>query len=144
MSYPNTGEALRGLRSLLQSLVATARSGRQLRREDLEALNAYLACDSVIRRVERHRDGYRMTLVPVKSTIQAVMAQIAASFAEVLVEGDPGRIKICENDDCKWVFYDRSRSRTRRWCAGADGCGNLLKVRRFRERQKKGKGKLST
>lgn len=31
-------------------------------------------------------------------------------------------------------MYDESRNRTRRWCE-AGACGNLLKVRQFRERQ---------
>lgn len=80
---------------------------------------------------------YRLRLGPARTGLEAVLSDIAASFAEVLVEGDPSRIKICEDPDCKWVFYDHSRNRTRRWCEGASACGNLLKVRRFRERKKK-------
>jgi len=34
-----------------------------------------------------------------------------------------------------WAFYDESKNRSRRWCSAAE-CGNLIKVRRFRERQR--------
>ncbi|HAT18121.1 MAG TPA: hypothetical protein DCS76_10030 [Gemmatimonadetes bacterium] len=36
-------------------------------------------------------------------------------------------------DGCLWLFIDKSRNRSRRWCDMAD-CGNQAKVRRFRER----------
>jgi len=49
------------------------------------------------------------------------------------------RLKRCP--DCQWVFYDRTRSRTKVWCdmlaggAGGRSCGTIAKVRRYRERQ---------
>jgi predicted RNA-binding Zn ribbon-like protein len=52
-----------------------------------------------------------------------------------LETGEPGRLKACENVDCFWVFYDNSRNRTRRWC-DSRGCGNLIKVRRFRAKRR--------
>ncbi len=133
----DTRKTLRELRALLQSLVASVVAGKPPRDKDLASLNAYLAAGPVVPRVEQDQDVYKLRLVPVRMALNAVLSEIARSFAEVLVEGDPTRIKICENADCKWVFYDRSRNRTRRWCEGATGCGNLLKVRRFRERRKK-------
>lgn len=129
-------EALRSLRSQLQGMVAILRGGEPPRDEDLEALNSFLAAGPLVCRVERDQGACQLRLVPVERTLNAVVSEIAASFAEVLVEGDARRIKICENPDCKWVFYDRSRNRTRRWCEGPTGCGNLLKVRRFRARRK--------
>ena len=62
--------------------------------------------------------------------LDALLLAIVESFAAFLAEGDPSRLRVCENADCRWVFYDSTRSRTRRWCAGS--CGNLIKVREFR------------
>ncbi len=132
------------LRSLLKRLVLTIAEGQCLRTDDLERLNAYLAAGTFHCRLEQTPDAdrvYHLRIESVQDNLETTLAHIARSFAEVLVEGDPARIKLCENPDCRWVFYDRSRSRTRRWCEGASGCGNLLKVRRFRERQKKKRGK---
>ncbi len=140
----DTRTALRGLRSLLQRFLVTLAAGEQPRPAELAALNAYLAAGPVVRRVDREDDAYHLRLVPVEGTLGAVLCETATSFAEVLVDGDPSRIKTCQNPDCKWVFYDRSRNRTRRWCAGPTACGNLLKVRRFRERKKKAAAKPST
>lgn len=137
ISSSDTRGTLRRLRSLLQRLVATVGQGRPPASKDLAALNSFLAATSVVRRLERDHDAYRLLLVPVEGKVKVVLSDIANSFAEVLVQGDLGRIKVCENPHCKWVFYDRSRNRTRRWCEGPV-CGNLLKVRRFRQRRRKG------
>ncbi len=132
------------LRSLLKRLVLTIAEGQRPHPDDLETLNAYLAAGPFHCRLQYVPEAdrvYYLRMEPVRENLQTTLAHIARSFAEVLVAGDPARIKLCENPDCRWVFYDRSRSRTRRWCEGASGCGNLLKVRRFRERQKKKRGK---
>lgn len=140
----DTRERLRALRSLLQRLVRRYGLRRAAQAHDLAELNSYLSAGPVVRKLEREVRAYRMRLVPKKVAIGGVLAEIAASFAEVLIEGDPSRIKICENPDCKWVFYDHSKSRTRRWCAGPSACGNLMKVRRFRARQNEGGDRAST
>jgi predicted RNA-binding Zn ribbon-like protein len=36
---------------------------------------------------------------------------------------------------CGWVFYDRSKNRSRRWCEQAT-CANLMKVRRFHQKHR--------
>lgn len=43
------------------------------------------------------------------------------------------RIKICPAVDCGAAFYDRSRNRSRTWCA-MRVCGNRQKARSWRER----------
>ena len=139
-----TRAALGELRSLLRRCVDRAVAEESLTEEDLEALNTVLSAEPVVRRVERAGSAYRLRLDPVRPSLRAVLAEIAKSFADMLIEGDLTRIKLCENSDCRWVFYDRSRSRTRRWCEGASGCGNLLKVRRFRKRQNKKPGNSPT
>lgn len=128
---------LRELRTLLRRLVDKLESGKRLTTQDLANLNAFLDRDSVVRRVRRDGDGYSWSLDQLKGSLNGVLSAIAASFADMLVNGDPTRIKVCENPDCRWVIYDRSKNRTRRYCEGATGCGNLMKVRRFRERKKR-------
>lgn len=44
--------------------------------------------------------------------------------------GEDG-LRICGNPLCRWVFVDRSRNRSRRWCDMA-ACGNRAKVARHR------------
>jgi predicted RNA-binding Zn ribbon-like protein len=79
--------------------------------------------------------GTEIVLDPLAGGIDRVMGEIVASFATMLAEGDPTRIKFCANPDCGWVMYDSSRNRTRRWC-DKECCGNLIKVRRHRRKQR--------
>jgi predicted RNA-binding Zn ribbon-like protein len=45
------------------------------------------------------------------------------------------RLKICASDECRWVFYDRSKPGNRRWCSSAL-CGNRQKTRAYRRRHR--------
>jgi predicted RNA-binding Zn ribbon-like protein len=61
--------------------------------------------------------------------------ELAGSFGSILRRA-PDRLKLCENPDCRRAFFDRTRSRTLRWCDSA-GCGNRARVRGYRERARK-------
>jgi len=61
---------------------------------------------------------------------------IARAAAELLrSQPDLARLRECGSATCEWLFIDRSRNHTRRWCDMND-CGNTAKVRRFRQRQR--------
>jgi len=68
-----------------------------------------------------------------------VVGWILAVIVDAVAEETWFRLKRCP--DCQWVFYDRTRSRTKVWCdmlagdAGGRSCGTIAKVRRYRERQ---------
>ena len=129
----DTRAALRDLRTLLQAFVRSLVRDGALRPKELATLNRYLAAHPVTSRLEIEDDAFRLRLSPTARGLDAVLFSVTESFAAFLAEGDPTRLKLCENHDCRWVFYDTTRSRTRRWCA--DGCGNLIKVREFRRRK---------
>jgi len=63
----------------------------------------------------------------------AVLGPIAWSALELLSAGEFERLKQCPNHGCGWLFYDRSKNNSRRWCDMAT-CGNQNKGRRFRAR----------
>jgi predicted RNA-binding Zn ribbon-like protein len=133
---PAGREEVRRLRALLKRAVKALMAGGKPRKADLEALNARLAAAPVRRRVVPAGDRFEVVLVPTAGRLAHVLGETAASFVELLANGDPTRIKICGNRDCGWVMVDESRNRTRRWCESA-GCGNLMKVRRYRERHRR-------
>jgi predicted RNA-binding Zn ribbon-like protein len=60
---------------------------------------------------------------------------VARAAAELLTSDQLSRIRLCGGEDCGWIFLDTSRNRRRQWCDMSD-CGNVAKVRRFRERQR--------
>ncbi len=122
------------LRTLLRSLIEGLAEG-QVADHDQAALNAVLLKMPLSRRLMKDTEGYHLEMVPLKKDWDWVQAEIAASFAHVLVEHDPRRLKICANPHCLGAFYDESKSRTKLYCT-ADKCANLLKARRFRARHK--------
>lgn len=140
---PRPGSAevadLRSLRRVIRGLAEAASGGARPAAADVAALNTFLAGGPEILQLTARPDpaGYALSRTPAAPGWPAALARIAASMARVLAEGDPTRLRRCDNPDCRWWFYDRSRSRTRRWCDGRM-CGNLMKVRRFRARRKPG------
>lgn len=67
----------------------------------------------------------------------AVRHRLAMDALDLLLQGEPARLKRCAGHDCAWLFYDRSKNASRRWCLMSD-CGTADKVRRFRQRQRSG------
>lgn len=126
---------LAALRTLLRGMAAKLIAGEQLDERDLQALNAYL---NVAVRVKlfQHQNGVHTELVPLKPGWPWILSRLAASFAEMLALERPDRLKYCPNEGCKWIFYDRTKANTRRWCNDRT-CGNRDRVRRSRDRNKK-------
>ncbi|MCX6835844.1 MAG: CGNR zinc finger domain-containing protein [candidate division Zixibacteria bacterium] len=125
-------EALRELRTLLRTIIDHIVADKTIPRSLWDRLNGFLASSPFIRQMEFAGGNYSIKPVALKNDVTALIARIAADFCQTLAEGEPARIKICGNKDCRWVFYDRSKNRSRRWCEGDTGCGSLMKVRRFR------------
>jgi len=87
------------------------------------------------RQLFQRQNGLQVEFVPADSGWDWILAEIAHSFAETLRGSESARIKICRNSDCRWVFYDCTKGKTRCWCSGKS-CGNRERVRRARARGK--------
>jgi len=82
---------------------------------------------------DRH---YRLAVHGAADEFGRILAAELVAFLELWTSDEVGRIKRCQNPECGWAFYDESKNNTRRWCGGT--CASLIKVRRFRSRQKDG------
>lgn len=58
---------------------------------------------------------------------------ITHAAVELLTRGPLEQLKICGN--CRWLFLDKSRNHSRRWCSMQE-CGTQMKQRRFVERRR--------
>ncbi len=86
-------------------------------------------------RVELGADG-TPRLFPVAGTgVPAALARLAATAALAEADGSWQRLKTCAAPDCRWVFYDTSRSGAGRWCS-MRVCGNRDKTRAYRQRHR--------
>lgn len=61
---------------------------------------------------------------------------IARSADDLLRSKELTWVRECGSATCEWLFVDKSRNHTRRWCDMND-CGSEAKVRRFRQRQRR-------
>jgi predicted RNA-binding Zn ribbon-like protein len=129
---------LRALRALLHRLAFSMATEGEVGDDELGSLDHILRSTRVRAGITRKGDRYECRMAADATPLVNAKFAVAASCAEFLASGDLTRIRLCENPDCRWIFFDASRNRTRRWCA--DSCGNLIKVRRFRERQAEREG----
>lgn len=67
---------------------------------------------------------------------ERVAVEGAMAVADVIRQGELGRLRVCEADDCTNVLLDLSRNRSRRYCSTT--CLNRVNVAAFRTRQRAG------
>jgi predicted RNA-binding Zn ribbon-like protein len=97
-----------------------------------------VAVDTLNRILEGVRISFspkgRPHLGPEASGVEGALARIVGDVYRSMVEGTWERFKACRRDVCRWVFYDRSRNRSRTWCAMSI-CGNREKTRAYYRRK---------
>ena len=71
----------------------------------------------------------------VGNPLEDALARLVEPLVESVAAGETERLRICANDECRWVFEDTSRTGRRRWCSMAS-CGNRAKAARHRARQR--------
>jgi len=72
-------------------------------------------------------------LRPVAARATSALGQVLVELVRLSDDGRLERLKTCDSDECRWVFYDRSKPSNRRWCSSAR-CGNREKTRTYRKR----------
>jgi predicted RNA-binding Zn ribbon-like protein len=70
-------------------------------------------------------------LRPAATGVDAALGEILAHTFRAMTEGSWRRLKSCQDERCRWAFYDRSKNHSGHWCSMAS-CGNRAKARRFR------------
>jgi predicted RNA-binding Zn ribbon-like protein len=65
--------------------------------------------------------------------LTTITGSIALSAVALLRDTDFTRLKQCQGPYCGWLFLDRSKNNSRRWCL-MSVCGNRTKARRFQGR----------
>ena len=81
--------------------------------------------------------SYRWEPVAIADRMQGVLYAIACSAGDLLTSADISRIGQCSGPDCRWLWVDRTRNQSRRWC-DMKVCGNRVKARRHYQRARPG------
>lgn len=127
-------DTLLELRSFLSRVTNDLCTQKTISLEAINKINEYLTSFSFCKVLKKENEKYYLTTIPNKSDLNCIIFEITSSFVEMITEYQKERIKLCENPECKWIFYDESKSHTRKWCDNT--CATLMKVRRFRENKK--------
>jgi predicted RNA-binding Zn ribbon-like protein len=85
--------------------------------------------------IVRVSEAGELELQPKRRGALSGLARILSDLQLAAENGTLDRLKMCASDECRWVFYDRSKPATRRWCSSAL-CGNRHKTRTYRTRQR--------
>lgn len=75
--------------------------------------------------------GYRWRWQGEESDPRALVWRVLWSAASLLRSDEIGNVRVCDGDDCGWMYVDRSRNGFRRWCQMRT-CGTREKTRRRR------------
>ncbi len=121
------------LRETIHDVFAALAEGEPPSPDALERLSHAWAGAQGLRRLVAGPGGVRAELAS-DDPLRRLLARLALEAGDLLLDGDPARMKACAGDECGYLYVDLSRNRSRRWCDMAE-CGNRAKVRRFRARE---------
>jgi predicted RNA-binding Zn ribbon-like protein len=117
--------AIKELRGQLRRTFLHLAGGGTLRPSDLAPIARVLEGTRGTLKLELREGTPRVDYQPEGEP--APLFAIARSAAEFLASADLFLIKSCEGSGCILLFYDTTKSHTRRWCSMA-ACGNREKV----------------
>src|SRR2546425_5947362 len=123
------------LRESIWGVFSALASGEVPRDEDLELIGDAAAAGAARARLVYDRDGVGWSLPSDGDELERPLWDIARSAADLLTSTDRERVKECASTTCEWVFLDRSRNHSRRWCDMSD-CGNRAKALSFQARKR--------
>ena len=133
-SDPQAAEALllkaRRLGSALRKVFAATLRKQRIAGEWIEPLNEILRITEGHDELMAQAGVWKIEFVAREGGLDWLLAAVARSGAEIIVEGARARLRLCANPHCGLFFYDNSRTRRRRWCSMAV-CGNRSKVAAF-------------
>jgi predicted RNA-binding Zn ribbon-like protein len=123
------------LRESIWAVFSALASGESPRDADLDLIADAAAAGAARLRLVYDRSGVGWSLGSDGEELERPLWEIARSAADILTAPEQReRVKECASATCEWVFLDRSRNRSRRWCDMSD-CGNRAKARSFHARK---------
>jgi predicted RNA-binding Zn ribbon-like protein len=135
---PQTAHALLSratrLRDVLREAFAALVRQVVVTREWIQPINEVLRITEGHDELVHEEGAWKLQFIAREGGPDWLLAAIARSAAEILVEGTDARVRVCANPGCGLFFCDTSRTHRRRWCSMAV-CGNRHKVASFARRR---------
>lgn len=129
-------ERARAFRETLRHMAEGIIKDRGVAAEGPAAINSILAENEGTLRLERQGGGFRTRFASRPAHPISLLGNVAEAAADLMSSRDLSLVRRCGNPDCVLFFYDATRNHRRQWCAMRT-CGNRMKVRAFRKRNRK-------
>jgi predicted RNA-binding Zn ribbon-like protein len=123
------------LRECLCRLVMDLLDEHRPKEADLRTFSRYLGEALSCLQLRSIPEGYRLEWSDEQLRLQSILWSVASSASGLLTSGDAQLIRRCDSETCRWLFLDRSKNHTRRWC-DMKVCGNRAKARNFYRHRK--------
>ncbi len=120
------------VRQLIHSIFSEVAREEQVSRVNLGAFNARLIDALKVTEIapadNRSRKFGRSWALH-RADLDQVIRPVLVDASDLLLSGELEKVRTCANDQCGWLFLDKSRNHLRRWCE-MRACGNRAKARR--------------
>lgn len=125
------------LREAIYRTFSAVAHKKQPRNQDMTELNLALA--ESLARLRVMPEGKRFSWEWSGGlTLDRMIGPVAQAAASLLTSPELSTVGECADDrGCGWLFVDRSKNHSRRWC-DMKGCGNRAKANRHQERARAG------
>lgn len=127
---PNLLSTLRELRGFFSNCFDQLNTNTMLSEASLNQLNVYSNAYNAPLNLQSIDNTYSLKQVVNPLTLETFSGLLSNSFILFTVESDLSRFRVCDNDECKWLFIDSTKSKTKKWCCNT--CASLVKVRKYR------------
>jgi predicted RNA-binding Zn ribbon-like protein len=125
------------LREALYFLFRSVAIGRPPDRSCLRTFNRFSAGARVPEAILWHKGDFVRGCRDFAGTPEGPLWAILDAAADLLTSADRHHVRECSEDTCRWLFLDRSKNHSRRWC-DMRICGNRSKAQRFHARLRGG------
>lgn len=123
------------LREAIFQIFSSIARNTSLEEKNLSDFNSMLIKMMQQSKLEIGKSGIVWNIEGDKVALDWPLNVIIHSAFMLLTSIELHKVKMCaDKRGCGWLFVDRSKNRSRRWCDMAD-CGNLAKQKRFHSRK---------
>jgi predicted RNA-binding Zn ribbon-like protein len=123
------------LRDALYEIFSAVANKRKPSKTELSVLNKELSNALKHLQLSYSEGGFDLRWAGETEALDRLLWPIAHSAENLLTADELGAVKVCELEQCTWLFVDTSKNHSRRWC-DMKGCGNRAKFRRYYERNR--------
>lgn len=108
---------------------------------DLAILNSEIDCMLPYLKLKYVDQGFVWENTKDVKNLDWMLSTIVQNITEFLTSDQLGRLKVCGDENCGWLFLDMSKNKSRRWCSMQD-CGNRAKAKRHYSKMNKSSDRI--